>query len=33
MYTEVPRKKLWDFLKEKEQVPQLSKDDNGTIIK
>ena len=33
MYTKVPRKKLWDFLKEKEQVPQISKDDNGTIIK
>lgn len=33
MYTEVPRKKLWDFLKEKKQVSQLSKDDSGTIIK
>lgn len=33
MYTEVPRKKLWDFLKEKKQVPQLSKDDSVTIIK
>lgn len=33
MYAEVPRKELWDFLKEKKQATQPSKDDGGTIIK
>lgn len=33
MYTEVPRKELWEFLKEKKQATQPSKDDGGTIIK